>query len=282
MGDEVRREPCSLVRGAGYGLAMKSPKETVDSEYAGLFSEFYDAIHENANEAPGYVALAREAGDPVLELGCGTGRLLLPLARDGIAITGIDSSPDMLDRCLAKLEAEDEAVRGRVHLVQAGLTDFRLEEEFGLVFLACNTANHLLEPEDAIACFRRAADHLRPGGLLVIDNSVPDFAAMAEADGVEEAADYVNPVTGLQLVCRFSARFDFPNQREVNEIELEERDGTEITRQIRAETVMTWYTPRELSLLLTAAGLPAEGVYGSLRRDPLTADSREMIAIARR
>jgi len=261
---------------------MANPNETVDSEYAGLFSEFYDALHESAHEAPGYVALAREAGGRVLELGCGTGRLLLPLAREGIGITGLDDSRDMLDRCRAKLAAEEETVRDRVRLVEAGLADFDLEEDFGLVFLACNTVNHLLEPADAIACFRRAANHLRPGGLLVVDNSVPDFAAMAEADGVEETSDYVNPVTGLQLVCRFSARFDIPNQREWNVIELEERDGTAVTRRIRAETEMTWYSTRELSLLLAAAGLPPEGAYGSLRRDPLTAESREMIVVARR
>jgi len=228
------------------------------------------------------VALAREAGGRVLELGCGTGRLLLPLAREGLCVTGLDGAPDMLDRLRAKLDGEDDAVRARVRLVTADFLDFRIEDEFGLVFLACNTANHLLTPDDAVTCFRRAAAHLRPGGLLVIDNSVPDFAAMACADGVVEVTDCVNPVTGLQLVSHFTARFDIPNQREWNEIDLEERDGTEVTRRIRAETEMTWYSPRELLLLLAAAGIPAEGVYGSLRRDPLTADSREMIAIATR
>ncbi|MEN8150207.1 MAG: class I SAM-dependent methyltransferase [Planctomycetota bacterium] len=254
----------------------------MSSEYTGLFSEFYDVLHNHALEAPGYAALARETGGRVLELGCGTGRLLLPLAREGLEVTGLDDAPDMLERCRAKLAGEDDEVRERVHLVKAGLTDFELEGDFGLIFIACNTANHLLTPEAAVACFRRAGSHLAPGGMLVVDNSVPDFAAMAEADGEEEVADYVNPVTDLQLVCRFTARFDFPNQIEMNVIDLEERDGTEVVRHVRAETTMTWFTARELELLLAAAGLEVEGVHGSLARDPLTAKSREMIAIARR
>jgi SAM-dependent methyltransferase len=261
---------------------MRESPEVVCSEYEGLFAEFYDALHPDAFEAPGYLALAREAGGRVLELGCGTGRLLLPLAREGVEITGVDGSSDMLRRCRQKLGEEDEEVRRRVSLVEGDLTEFRIEADFGLVFLVCNTANHLLTPDDAIRCFRRAAAHLNPGGLFVVDNSVPDFAAMAESDGVGEVSDYVNPVTGLQLVCRFEARFDFPNQREWNVIDLEEREGTTVTRRVQAETEMTWYNPRELSLLLSAAGLPPEGIYGSLDRSPLTAESREMIAISRR
>lgn len=261
---------------------MTTPGETVGSEYEGLFSEFYDVLHRGAAEAPAYVELARETGGRALELGCGTGRLLLPIAREGIEITGVDSAPDMLDRCRAKLEREEPAVRDRVRLVAGDLETFRLDEDFGLVFLACNTANHLLTPAAAIRCFRRAAAHLLPGGLFVIDNSVPDFAAMAESDGCAEVSEYTNPETGLQFVCRFAARFDFVRQREFNEIDLEERDGTEVTRTIRAETEMTWFTVRELEILLQAAGLPAEGVYGSLRRDPLTEKSREMIVMARR
>jgi SAM-dependent methyltransferase len=261
---------------------MTVPPEDLSSEYEGLFAEFYDALHPDAHEAPRYLALAREAPGRVLDLGCGTGRLLLPLAREGIEITGVDAAPDMLRRCRQKLAEEDGETRRRVRLSEGTLTDFRIDEDFGLVFLACNTANHLLTPDEAAGCFRRAAAHLAPGGLLVVDNSVPDFAAMAEADGVEEVSDHVNPVTGLQLVCRFSARFDFPNQREWNEIDLEERDGTTVMRHVRTTTEMTWYSPRELALLLTLAGLPPEGVYGSLDRKPLAADSREMIVIARR
>lgn len=272
--------PCGPER--WYSLPMATPEQTVGSEYEGLFSEFYDVLHRDAHEAPAYVDLALETGGKALELGCGTGRLLIPMARAGIEITGVDSSPDMLDRCREKLEEEAPEVRERVTLRSGDLETFDVDDDFGLVFLACNTANHLLTANSALRCFRRAGIHLLPDGLFVVDNSVPDFAAMVEADGEEEAADYPNPRNGLQFVSRFIARFDFANQREFNEIDLEERDGIEVTRRIRAVTEMTWYLPREVATLMEAAGLPVEGIYGSLRRDPLTAESREMVVIARR
>jgi SAM-dependent methyltransferase len=251
------------------------------TEYEGFFAEFYDILHGHAYEADHYVRFAEESGGTALELGCGTGRLLLPLARAGITVTGIDDADDMLARCRAKLAAEPEEVRARATLVKADLRDFALDDRYGLIFIACNTAQHLLTTEDAVACFRRVREHLAEDGRFVVDFSVPDFPGMVEANGGEEVTEYVHPETGLQIVCRFRADYDFLAQRERNVIHLAEYDGEAVVREATAEAEMTWFLPREFRTLLGLAGLEVVAEYGSQKRTPLGPESREMIFVAR-
>ena len=104
-------------------MARESHYDAVTS-----IAEFYDStlVYLERKDVEFYVAEARAAGGPVLELGCGTGRVLLPAARAGVEITGLDASANMLERCRAKLAAEPEAVRGRATLVRGDLADFDL------------------------------------------------------------------------------------------------------------------------------------------------------------
>jgi SAM-dependent methyltransferase len=250
------------------------------TEYEGLFAEFYDVLHPHALEAPNYVRFARESGGSVLELGCGTGRLLIPLAREGVRITGLDNAPDMLELCRRKLLAEPEEVRRRVTLVAGDLREFVLEEEFALVFLACDTARHLLESEDAIRCFVRAREALAPNGRLVVDTSLPDLPAMVEANGKEETGEFEHPETGHRFCSRFRAEYDFLRQRERNEIQLTEIAEGEVVSRARARTELTWFHPRELEVLLGTAGMRVVERFGSHRRDPLGPESRELILVA--
>ena len=94
----------------------------------------YDAIYADRDDAAFWQAMAAAAGEgPILELGCGTGRVLLPLARAGYEITGLDLAADMIDRCRAKLRAEPPEVRARVRLLVADMTSFDLGRRFALI-----------------------------------------------------------------------------------------------------------------------------------------------------
>ena len=104
---------------------------------------------------------AREAGGEVLELGCGTGRVLIPTARSGVEITGLDLSPDMLKVCRKKLEAEPEEVRARVRLVEADMRQFELSRTFRLVTLPFRPFQHLTTVEAQLAC---SGQHPTPSG----------------------------------------------------------------------------------------------------------------------
>src|SRR5574337_880664 len=136
-----------------------------------LVSEYYDHLPMVAGRADlgFYLELARSHGGPILELGCGTGRVLLPLARAGHCVAGLDLSEGMLSKCRAKLDAEPPAVRERVRLVQGSMTDFEVAETFCLIFIPFRPFQHLLAVDEQMACLRCAHRHLEPGGKLVVD-----------------------------------------------------------------------------------------------------------------
>ena len=116
-----------------------------------------------------YVAAAEEFGGPVLELGCGTGRVLLPTARAGLSIVGLDRSAAMLDICRGKLAGEAEAVRQRATLLAGDMRSFDLGRRFALVTIPFRPFQHLLTVADQLACLDCIRQHLAPGGTLVFD-----------------------------------------------------------------------------------------------------------------
>jgi ubiquinone/menaquinone biosynthesis C-methylase UbiE len=121
-------------------------------EYAPI-ADLYDYVAPY-RARPGidfYVEAAKSAGGPVLEVGCGTGRVLLPTARAGVEIVGLDLSPDMLGMCRQRLENEPEAVQSRVQLVQADMREFNLFRTFRLATIPFRPFQHLITVDDQLA-----------------------------------------------------------------------------------------------------------------------------------
>lgn len=150
-------------------------------------SSFYDPDLYDMQVGPGprvadlYVPLALGEGGPVLELGCGTGAVLFPIARAGVACTGIDNAPAMLERAARKLDEEAADVRRSLTLVAGDLTDFSLDRQFRQVFFSNDVIGHLLTNAELIAAFGRARAHLVPEGRLVLDITYVDVAYLARA-----------------------------------------------------------------------------------------------------
>ncbi len=122
-----------------------------------------------AGDVEFYLAMARETRGPVLELGCGNGRVLLPLARAGIQVTGMDLSRPMLGVLAERLARDDEAVRRRATLSYGDMCDFDLGDRFALIIIAFRSFQMLLTPEDEQRCLDCCQRHLDAGGRLVID-----------------------------------------------------------------------------------------------------------------
>src|SRR5262245_12593437 len=150
--------------------------DTYDRSIAQSYDAEYAVIRDPSGDRAFYADLAREAGGPVLELGCGTGRVLLPIAREGlvVACVGLDLSANMLDVLRAKGPPDN------LSLVQASMTAFDLgEARFHLVFAAFRAFQHLCTVDEqlaALACVRR---HLAPGGRFAFDVFAPDLARTA-------------------------------------------------------------------------------------------------------
>ena len=144
-------------------------------------AEAYDADMGRAagamDDVPFYVELAKETaahGQAVLELGCGTGRVTIPIAQAGVEVVGLDNAPAMLD--VARRKAAG-AGAGGVRWVTADMRSFRLEQRFGLVIIPFRSFLHLLTDADQLACLSRVHEHLLPGGRLALNFFVQTLAA---------------------------------------------------------------------------------------------------------
>ena len=243
--------------------------------YSGFFTEFYDILHAGLPDVDSYLEFARKFGPEVLELGSGTGRILIPLARAGFHVTGVDCSDDMLLRCQAKLGMEDETVRSRVTVIKQDITQLHLKKQFDLIIAPCNMINHFLEHTTLIKALQSVKRHLKPTGVFILDNSIPDIPYMVDINRVERIAAFEHPLTGTTIIDRFTTMYDFVNQLEHNVIRLEEYDEADnLLREASYSCTMTYYFPRELKLILEISGLEVFHEQESLHVDsPIGVDS---------
>jgi len=177
-----------------------------------LIAQLYDQVipYRNRPDVKLFVDAAIKSGGPVLEVGCGTGRVLIPTARAGIPITGLDLSDHMLDVCRDALTQEPDEVRERVDLVQGDMRNFNLEKEFPLVTTPFRPFQHLLTPEDQIKCLKNIHSHLAPGGTLILDinPSLPGITANNLGQEVGAEPEFTTP-EGIKV-----RRFNKTNRRD--------------------------------------------------------------------
>ena len=258
--------------------------ETYDAlENVGVLYDHVGAYDTRADVAF-YVDEVSNAGGKVLELASGTGRVLLPIARSGKEIVGVERSRGMLDRCRDKLAAEPPDVQARVRLHSADIRDFALDDRFDVAIIPFRAMQHILSIDDQLACLDCIRRHLVPGGRIVFDVFNPDFARLT-APSAEEFED--TPDTPLPDGSRFRRtgkvvavhRID-----QINDIELiyhiTPAGGGKVERRVHAFP-MRWYLRFELEHLLARAGFSLECFYGNFDRSPLSDESPEIVVAAR-
>lgn len=246
-------------------------------------AEIYDAVYGDRGDEGFWRTLAPSDGT-ILELACGTGRVLLPLARAGHEIVGLDLSTTMLDRCRAKLAAEPAEVKRRVRLVQGDMTAFDLGRRFALVTAPFRGFQHLVSVEQQLACLGRCHAHLAPDGKLVLDLFHPDPALLYEhgdSDGEPEAETV--PFTGGRTIRWWGRVLEFRRAAQVNQCEMvyEISGGPDEPLRRLTETFPMRYLSRfEVEHLLARSGFVVEAVYGDYDRTPFRDASPEMIVVA--
>jgi SAM-dependent methyltransferase len=231
--------------------------------YGEQVAEVYDRLHPDVLISDGAVAtLARlAAGGPVLELGVGTGRLAIPLAEQGLPVTGLDISPAMLARLAEKPHG------GLVETVLGDFAELAVPGRFALVVAAADTFFMLDSQERQVRCFAAVAEHLAPGGLFVVEAFVPD-RARATAGGVT-----VRKITGDSLVLGASTH-DPASQR---------IDGAQILidgEGIRfAPASMRYAWPAELDLMARLGGLRLRERWGGWNGGPFGAERLRHVSV---
>lgn len=208
------------------------------------------------------VALAD--GGPALELAVGTGRIGVPLAARGVAVTGIELSEPMVARLRTKADA------GQLPVVVGDMAHVRVPGEFALVYLVFNTISNLLEQSEQVACFRNAAAHLRPGGRFLVELGIPDLrrlppgtdAVVFESGDGRLGVDTYEVVT--QHLVSHHVRFGAGTPAEL----------------FRSRHRYAW--PAELDLMAELAGLALEHRWAGWAEEPFTETSGSHVSVYRR
>jgi SAM-dependent methyltransferase len=243
----------------------------------------YDAF-PFADDLQIYLELAAAQGGRVLELGCGTGRVALPLLQAGHRVTGVDVSPAMLAILQRKLQVAGPEVMSRSTLVQADMRDFQLDEQFDLAIVPVKSFAYLLERADQQRALSAAMAHLRPGGLLAIDLLHPSPAWLMEPPGSlrQDLAQYVPAMGATVIRTETAVSTDLAAQLRVIRSAYEVIDAAgRVTKRV-VEWPYRYQHRFEAELLLEGAGFQVEAVHGGYRREPFSSDSRLMLFLARR
>ena len=157
--------------------------------YDSFLPEFYDYVvpYRDRQDVRFFVEMARACGGPVLELGCGTGRVLIPTARAEVEIIGLDASHMMLEACRKKLAGEPASVKSNViDLIEGDMRSFELGREFNLITIPFRPFQHLLTVTDQMSCLARIHGHLVMGGSLILDIFNPSLPSLTDDKSLTE------------------------------------------------------------------------------------------------
>lgn len=251
-------------------------------EYWATTAEYYDLFHSNRQEdVEFWTSIAGPAGGPVLEIGCGTGRVGLEIARSGHDVCGVDQSEAILDIFRRKLAVEPDDVRQRVQLHLGDMRTFQLDQQFGLALMPFRPLQHMLTLEDQLAALTNARRHLAKGGILGFDVFFPNFKALDQPDGVEKLEREWIDGDG-RTVRRFFLRnrVDKVNHVIYASFIFRTYDGTGLIAEETSPLNMSYYTYPHLRLLLKLCHFEITEEFGSFTRAPITA-AQEMIILAR-
>ena len=225
----------------------------------------YDVVYSNDDDAKFYTQCAKAFGQPILELGSGTGRIAIPLAEEGFEVVGIDNSDAMIDGCMRKIEAlKNDSLK--IKIVNSDMAHFELERKFPLILISVN--NFLLLDRDAQrSCLDCCKRHLEKSGVLIIDAYSPFAPSRAkfmknQNDEKENLISMMrNPETGLQIRRYISCKRDVIEQVDyiTNFFEIDTKSGIEERRYTEK---LRYVYPAEMQLMLDYAGFKSVKIFG--------------------
>jgi SAM-dependent methyltransferase len=231
-----------------------------------------------------YRTLAGERGGPVLDLGCGTGRLLIPLLRDGHVVVGIDRTPAMLSRARVRVARLRPALRRRALLVRGDLGAFAVRRRFRFAVAAFHTIQHLEADEELRRFFQRVAGALLPGGWLAFDTFAPNASLLARTAAPTRrwgTTSYRHPTTGERLVYEESFRRDGRILVMTFHHQPVDARGRARGRVRRAVLRHRLFTPEEIERALRAARLPLIASWGGFDGRALDPETEQQVFLAR-
>ena len=222
------------------------------------------------------------AGRDIFEIGCGSGRIAIPMAMSGLNVTGLDNSKEMLNLCRIK-KRKIGKTSGRLRLLNRDMSDFDLGKRFDYIIMPYRTFMHMLTQAEQRSCLATVKNHLAPGGTFILDTWLPKPSSLNSLHGlgsIKPAGRFSIPGTPFNLVHYHCASFDESRQLLLEEHMMQEvdEDGT-VLRTVTLPLVRTWTTQREMQNLVQLCDFEVEAIFGDFDCNPIDESSRNMIWI---
>ena len=225
---------------------------------------YYDRCYADRNQDIAFYKRLASSAQDVLEYGCGSGRIAIPIARGGARVVGVDDSTPMLQRLEGKLQNEPQEVRERLTIVAGDMRNKKLEQRFDLVICAFNTFLHLYERRDAEGFLARVREHLKPGGVFAFDVSVPAPVELARDPRRPYRVPRLrHPDSGL--VVRYAEYFDYDPMTQLLRVTMRFEPVDKAKSPWSVLLSHRQYYPQEIEALLHYNGFVVDSVHPDFR-----------------
>lgn len=258
------------------------------SEYdrtdAGLYDSYSTGLE---GDEAFYVEEAARADGPVLEIACGTGRIMIPIAESGVSVVGLDRAPAMLEEARRKTAALPDDTQRRIEIVEGDMRTFSLERRFPLAIIPYRAFLHLMNADDQRRALTRIREHLTDRGRLVFnvfDPSIELIAAYMSPLGgsLKHSGSFTHPETGRRVLVSETRRYD-PSEQTLEEHRFFEEvdDEGRVLSKTTTPLYLRYVHRFEMHHLLELCGFEVEALYGDFRRGPFR-HGNEQVWVARK
>ena len=237
-------------------------------------ANIYDGMNKDLADLPFYKRwLPKNKNARILELCCGTGRLTIPLAKEGYDICGVDFTASMLEK--AKSKAIEEGLK--IKFIQADIRDLELGMQYDLIFIPFNSIHHLYENEDLFRAFQKVKKHLREGGVFLLDCFNPNIQYIVE--GEKEEKEIASYTTSDGREVRIKQRMRYESQSQINRIEWHYYLNGKFDSVQNLD--MRLFFPQELDSYLDRNGFKIIHKFGSFDEEAFNDNSEKQIFVCR-
>ena len=237
-------------------------------------ANIYDGLNTFLSDLQFYKNwMPKDKNAEILELCCGSGRLTIPLAKDGQKITGVDNSKSMLEQ--AKIKTKNEKLE--IRFIEADLRNLDLTNKYDLIFVPFNSIHHLYQNQDLIDTLKVINKHLKDDGIFIFDCYNPNIQYITEAEKCKNKIAEYKTTDDRKVIIEQTMKYESKTQ--INRIEWH----YSINEQFHSiqNLDMRMYFPQELDAYLKWSGFTIQHKFGNFEQEIFNDKSEKQIFICR-
>ena len=235
-------------------------------------ADIYDGLNTFLSDLQFYKKwLPKNPETKILELCCGTGRLTIPIAKDGYSICGVDYTPSMLEQ--AKMKAAEAKLV--INFIEADIRILDLQEQFDLIFIPFNSIHHLYRNQDLFHTLRCVRNHLKTGGLFLLDCFNPNIQYIAQNENIQAVIAEYTTNDGRDVLIQQTMHYESATQ--INRIEWHYFINGKFHSIQNLD--MRMFFPQELDSYLERAGFNVIHKFGSFEEETFCDNSEKQLYV---